>query len=41
MFYTKHGGFDEDMDLRIKSSWINWKEASNILCNEEISIRLK
>lgn len=31
----KNGHFEEDKKHRIKSQWINWREASGILCTGE------
>ena len=37
----KDGGFEEDMKHRIKCGWTKWREASGILCDKRIPIRLK
>jgi len=37
----KNGCFEEDMNHRIKCERMNWREASGVLCNENIPTGLK
>jgi len=37
----KNGGFDEDVKHRIRCRWIKWWEASGVLCDKKILIKLK
>jgi len=39
-FVQKNGSFDKDVKCRIKCGWIKWKEASGVLCNKRIPMRL-
>jgi hypothetical protein len=40
-FVQKNGGLDEDVKHRIKCGWMKWREASGVLCDKRIPIRLK
>jgi len=37
----KNGRFDKDIMHRIKCGWMKWREASSVLCDRRIPIRLK
>ena len=37
----KDGGFEEDIKHRIKCGRVKWREASGVLCDKRIPIRLK
>jgi hypothetical protein len=37
----KNGSFEENMKHRIKCGWMKWREASGVLCDKRIPIRLK
>ena len=37
----KDGGFEEDVKNRIKCGWMKWREASGVLCDRRMPIRLK
>jgi len=41
-FFVQHnGGFDEDLKHRIICGWVKWREASGVLCDMRIPVRLK
>ena len=40
-FVQKNGDLDEDVKHRIKCGWMKWREASGVLCDKRIPMRLK
>jgi len=40
-FIQENRNFDEDVKHRIRWGWIKWREASGVLCNNRIPMRLK
>jgi len=40
-FVQMNGGFDKDVKHKIKCRWIKWREASGVLCDKKIPMRLK
>jgi hypothetical protein len=37
----KDGDIDEDVNHRIKTGWMKWRQASGILCDKRVSQKLK
>jgi hypothetical protein len=37
----KNGDIDEDVSHRIKDSWLKWRQASGILCDPRVPLKLK
>jgi hypothetical protein len=37
----KDGDIDEDLSHRIKASWLKWRQASDVLCNPMMPLKLK
>jgi hypothetical protein len=37
----KNGDIDEDVSHRIKTGWLKWCQASGVLCNRRVSLKLK
>jgi hypothetical protein len=37
----KDGDIDEDVSYRIKAGWIQWRQASDVLCDPRVSLKLK
>jgi hypothetical protein len=37
----KNGDIDEDVIHRIKAGWLNWRQASGVLCDPRVSLKLK
>jgi hypothetical protein len=37
----KDGDIDEDLNHRIKASWLKWHQASDVLCDPSVSLKLK
>jgi hypothetical protein len=37
----KDGDIDEDLSHRIKSSWLKWRQASGVLCDPKVPLKLK
>jgi hypothetical protein len=37
----KDGDIDEDVSRRIKASWLKWHQASAVLCDPRVSLKLK
>jgi hypothetical protein len=37
----KDGDIDEDLSHRIKASWLKWRQASDVLCNPMVPLKLK
>jgi hypothetical protein len=37
----KNGDIDEDVSLKIKADWLKWRQASSILCDPKIPLKLK
>jgi hypothetical protein len=35
------GDIDEDVSHRIKAGWLKWRQASDILCDSKMSLKLK
>jgi len=40
-FVQKNRGFDKDVKHRIRCGWIKWIEASGVLCDKIIPMKLK
>jgi len=34
LFVQKNGGFDEDVNHRIRGGWIEWRKASGVQCDK-------
>jgi hypothetical protein len=37
----KDGDIDEDLSHRIKADWLNWRQASGVLCDPRVPLKLK
>jgi hypothetical protein len=37
----KDGDIDEDLSHRIKAGWLKWCQASGVLCDPRVSLKLK
>jgi hypothetical protein len=37
----KDGDIDEDLSHRIKASWLKWCQASGVLCDPRVPLKLK
>ncbi len=37
----KNGEIDEDVSHRIKAGWVKWRQASGILCDKKVPLKLK
>jgi hypothetical protein len=37
----KNGDIDEDVSHRIKAAWLKWRQASGILCDPRVPLKLK
>jgi hypothetical protein len=37
----KDGDIDEDVSHRIKADWLKWRQASNVLCDPWVPLKLK
>jgi hypothetical protein len=37
----KDGDIDEDLSHRIKAGWLNWRQASGVLCDPRVPLKLK
>jgi hypothetical protein len=37
----KNWDIDEDVSQRIKSGWLKWRQASGVLCDPRVSLKLK
>jgi hypothetical protein len=37
----KDGDIDEDVSHRIKASWLKWRQASGVLCDSRLPLKLK
>jgi hypothetical protein len=37
----KNGDIDEDVSHRIKVGWLKWRQASAVLCDPRVSLKLK
>jgi hypothetical protein len=37
----KNGDIDEDVSHRIKAGWLKWRQASGVLCNPRVPLKLK
>jgi hypothetical protein len=37
----KNGDIDEDISHRIKAGWLKWRQASGVLCDPRVSLKLK
>jgi hypothetical protein len=37
----KNGDIDEDVSHRIKASWLKWRQASSVLCDPRVPLKLK
>jgi hypothetical protein len=37
----KDENIDEDLNHRIKSGWLKWRQASGVLCDPMVSLKLK
>jgi hypothetical protein len=37
----KNGDIDEDVSHRIKADWLNWRQASGVLCDPRVPVKLK
>jgi hypothetical protein len=37
----KNRDIDEDVSHRIKAGWLKWRQASDVLCDPKVSLKLK
>jgi hypothetical protein len=37
----KNGDIDEDVSHRIKADWLKWRQASGVLCDPRVRLKLK
>jgi hypothetical protein len=37
----KNGDIDEDVSHRIKAGWLKWRQASDVLCDHRVPLKLK
>jgi hypothetical protein len=37
----KDGNINEDLSHRIKAGWLNWYQASSVLCDPRVPLKLK
>jgi hypothetical protein len=37
----KNGDIDEDVSHRIKAGWLNWRQASGVLCDPRVPLKVK
>jgi hypothetical protein len=37
----RDGDIDEDVNYRIKDGWLKWRQASGVLCDPKVSLKLK
>jgi hypothetical protein len=37
----KNGDIDEDVSHRIKAGWLKWHQASDVLCDPRVPLKLK
>jgi hypothetical protein len=37
----KNGDIDEDVSHRIRAGWLKWRQASGILCDPRVPLKLK
>jgi hypothetical protein len=37
----KDGDIDEDLSYRIKVGWLKWRQASGVLCDSRVPLKLK
>jgi hypothetical protein len=37
----KDGDIDEDVSHRIKTDWLKWRQASGVLCDRRVPVKLK
>jgi hypothetical protein len=37
----KDGNIDKDLSHRTKASWLKWRQASDVLCNPRVPLKLK
>jgi hypothetical protein len=37
----KNGDIDEDVSHRIKADWLKWRQASGVLCDPRVTLKLK
>jgi hypothetical protein len=37
----KNGDIDEDLSHRIKTVWLKWRQASSVLCDPRVPLKLK
>jgi hypothetical protein len=41
MMLQKNGDIDEDISHRIKDNWLKWRQASGVLCDPRVPLKLK
>jgi hypothetical protein len=41
LMLQKDGDIDEDLSHRIKAGWLKWRQASGVLCDLRVSLKLK
>jgi hypothetical protein len=41
LMLQKNGDIDEDVSHRIKTDWLKWCEASDVLCDTRVPLKLK
>jgi hypothetical protein len=37
----KNGDIDEDVSHKIKADWLKWRQASSVLCDPRVQLKLK
>jgi hypothetical protein len=41
LMLQKNGDIDDDVSHRIKVSWLKWRQASDVLCDPRVPLKLK
>jgi hypothetical protein len=41
LMLQKDGDIDDDVSHRIKAGWIKWRQASGVLCDPRVPLKLK
>jgi hypothetical protein len=39
--FQKNGDIDEDVSHKIKADWLKWRQASGVLCDPTVPLKLK
>jgi hypothetical protein len=41
LMLQKNGDIDKDVSHRIKADWLKWRQASDVLCDPRVPLKLK